>query len=437
MKSLSWLLLFLSVSAFANDHTCISIAQDFAHISKAKDKGLYRHANPVDEKQRATFNYSAEQSFSDYINYAKRHINQLNPLASMPCPIPSKLPHLQGSNNTIADVIAPFELKRSNSKKVVLMIHGLTDSPYSFHDLANDFYRRNFSVRTLLLPGHGTAANELMEVTYQDWQQAANYAIERSIADFDEVYLAGFSTGGALLLDNLMYKSSVSEKIKGLLLWSPASKAKSSLAWLAGLVDYVPFVDWIDKSADIDFAKYESFPYNAGAQVHALMNRLNVKKHRKKLKSHPIPLFVVAPEQDQTIATDATLTLLNFWQQNNSAKTHLVYYGERTTLTAKLGDNMSLYLPQCGGNGCLQSPIMAHTAVTNAPHNPHYGRHGSYRNCEHYIGDEKRFNECKTKDNVPASEITENALAQNTIKRLTYNPYYKNMLIQLDAFLEL
>lgn len=55
-------------------------------------------------------------------------------------------------------------------------------------------------------------------------------------------------------------------------MWSPASKAKSDLAWLAQYIDGIPFVDWLDLDADIDFAKYESFPYNAAAQVHSLMN---------------------------------------------------------------------------------------------------------------------------------------------------------------------
>ncbi len=48
------------------------------------------------------------------------------------------------------------------------------------------------------------------------------------------------------------------------------------MSWLGLPVILIicPFVNWVDKDADIDFAKYESFPFNAGAQVHALMSEV-------------------------------------------------------------------------------------------------------------------------------------------------------------------
>ena len=53
----------------------------------------------------------------------------------------------------------PFEIKpvKPNGKGI-LMIHGFTDSPYNFHDIANRLAERGFLVRAVVLPGHGVFA---------------------------------------------------------------------------------------------------------------------------------------------------------------------------------------------------------------------------------------------------------------------------------------
>jgi alpha-beta hydrolase superfamily lysophospholipase len=50
----------------------------------------------------------------------------------------------------------------------VLLLHGLTDSPYSMRALAELFAARGWYVVGLRLPGHGTAPAALTRVTWQD-----------------------------------------------------------------------------------------------------------------------------------------------------------------------------------------------------------------------------------------------------------------------------
>ncbi|WP_300176697.1 hypothetical protein [uncultured Aliivibrio sp.] len=54
----------------------------------------------------------------------------------------------------------PFERGDRNSKKAILLVHGLGDSPYSFSDLATTFSEQGFYVQVLLLPGHGSKPEE-------------------------------------------------------------------------------------------------------------------------------------------------------------------------------------------------------------------------------------------------------------------------------------
>ena len=438
---------------------CLSINQHTDKMLEYIDDGTFRYSNDVDE-DNLNFSFEAAIPYAEYITYASKNIALRKPLAELPCPLFTDTYKLIATQNNWAGItkvkhlVAPFELTQENNQKAILLIHGLTDSPYLFHDLAYFFYQQGFNVRTLLLPGHGTAPSDLIDVDYEDWQQAADYAINRTLADYEQVYLGGFSTGGALIFNHLMQQEYVSEKIKGLLMWSPASKAKSDIAWLARYIDYVPFMDWVDKDADIDFAKYESFPFNAGAQVHGLMENIVGEDARAENKFHNIPLWVAASEHDQTIATESTLELINHWHTGrqilnsdeelattlpaSSVETTLVYFGDISAAETKLSSTIKLISPSCEQEGiCKEVLNVAHTATTNSPENPHYGNAGQYRNCGHYLADLERYQECKTTDELYMGELTEINLSKDKlIQRLTFNPYYQKMLSHIKVFIQ-
>ncbi len=441
------LLLLMVFSLKANEQeNCLNITGN-SSITELIDSGKYRFANKLDSKELPSFSYDNQLGYEQYIRYASELIAKKNPRANMPCPIITETyQQLALQNNwlempKVKQLLAPFELKQANSDKAVLLIHGLTDAPFSYHDLAQFFYQQGFTVRTLLLPGHGTAPSDLLDVDFEDWQQAANYAIERTLEDFEQVYLGGFSTGGALIFDYLMQQKKADKKIKGLFMWSPASKAKSDLAWLAKYVDAVPFVDWIDLDADIDFAKYESFTYNAAAQVHELMSRIVGEHALENRAMHNIPLFVVASQHDQTIETKQTLELIQQWQngdkKKNSKQNTLLYYGDEAIVPATLANTLQVIVPKCSlGELCEDIFDVAHTATTNSPKNAHYGLKGEYRNCGHYVTEQKKYLQCKQGSEVIKGELTEeNLQRQYLIQRLTYNPYYTHMLTSMEKFL--
>jgi len=415
---------------------CININDDLELISRLTDTGaLRKEANkfPIDD-----FDFRSNVPYSDYLAYARNKILADNPKAEMLCPIKTKTseilyPDLDNDLQQVVDLIAPFELSVPNSSAVVLLIHGLTDSPYLFHDLAHEFYLKGLNVRTLMLPGHGTAPSALIETSERQWRRATEYAMRAALKDFDKVYLGGFSTGGALIWDQLSHgnwSASEIEKIAGLMMWAPATKAKSNLAWIAKYMNYVPFVDWVNKGADIDFAKYESFPFNAAAQINKLMSRINGES--KSLRNIPdIPLFVVASEVDQTIDTKTTLKLIKRWHtatgRTNQSRDTLIYYGSDSRIN-NLPKTFTVATPSCQSQQLCGKVInISHNAAMNSPKNPHYGNQGNYKYCEHHIGSEA-FSACKSMTVVPTGEITSDNLSKyGVLRRLTYNPYFEHM----------
>ncbi|WP_411992992.1 alpha/beta hydrolase [Agarivorans sp. DSG3-1] len=430
-------LLFTSTLAHANiaQEDCVNIHSQQTLIEQYIEQAPYRQALASKPKP---FSYSVDQSYQRYLDYAEKLIAQRNPRAMMACPISTQSYQLLAKQQQwigkpkVIQLIAPFELRHGENNKAVLLIHGLTDSPYHFHDLALQFYQQGFDVRTLLLPGHGTAPSDLVKVKYQQWQQAADYAIQRTLKDYQEVYLGGFSTGGALILNHLITEPNSAEQVQGVMLWSPASEASSGLAWMAKYVNW--FSTWLDKEGDVDFAKYESFPYNAGAQVNALMKQ--VSKRISKADNLPeVPMLLVVSEHDQTINTQASLQILSQWHRPNQAD-HLVYYGDESSLDAGLAKTILVEVPQCTTASCSAVKHVAHTATINAPSNPHYGERGYYRNCSHYLSDLSLYQQCKQGSKVVKGEKTEANLAQYpSLQRITYNPYYQQMLASIKTFI--
>lgn len=440
------LLWLVSTLSFAQgQENCLSIQADYAALIES---GKYRFSKEVANESSASVNFKKLASYQQYLTQTYQEIVNKNPKASMPCPIVTDTYQQLAKQNQwsqtpqISQLVAPFELAQDNNDKAILLIHGLTDSPFSFHDLSQFFYQQGFTVRTLLLPGHGMAPSELLTADYNEWQQATKFAIEQTLNDYQQVYLGGLSTGGALIFDYLMQKKHVDEKIKGLFMWSPASKAKSDLAWLAKYIDAIPFVDWLDLDADIDFAKYESFPYNAATQVDAIMNLVAGEQALASRKMHEIPVFVVASEHDQTIDTEHTLQLIQQWQlaspQEQMQKSVLIYYGNNNKLPKKLVKVMQVIVPECSAESlCDEIFDVAHIATTNSPDNPHYGVNGQYRNCGHYVKDAARYQACKQNKQVIKGEVTTmNLNRELPMQRLTYNPYYQEMLAAMTVFLK-
>src|SRR5918993_229164 len=83
----------------------------------------------------------------------------------------------------------------------VLLMHGLTDSPYSMRGIAEVFQSRGYYVIALRLPGHGTVPSGLRDVRWEDWYSAVAVAAKHAAARAGSgkpFYIGGHSTGAAL-----------------------------------------------------------------------------------------------------------------------------------------------------------------------------------------------------------------------------------------------
>jgi len=306
--------------------------------------------------------------------------------------------------------------KGNRIRSGILLIHGLTDSPFEMRDLGKHFQEQCFLVYGLLLPGHGTVPGDLLSVTYEDWAKATQYGLAALRPRVEKLYAGGFSTGGALLVQAAL----TGEKLDGLFLFAPALGLHSSVAFIAPVASGVQ--SWVDIAPDEDPTKYESFATNAAAQIWQLVHDLSFRLNRDPL---PVPVFLAVSEDDQTIDP---ATAIAFFSRVTDARSRAVIYG-------KGGKPQDLrFIPTVAARPAEQILDMAHLSLTIAPENPHYGKNGDYRNCLHYLKDESKWKACK-QGRGPAGEITKNNLNRGVMRRLTYNPDYVHMVQEMDAFL--
>src|SRR5687767_11596486 len=79
-----------------------------------------------------------------------------------------------------------------------LVLHGFTGNPQSMRGLAEALAGAGFAVELPLLPGHGTAVEDMVGTTWADWLGEAEGAYGKLVARTDRVVVAGLSMGGAL-----------------------------------------------------------------------------------------------------------------------------------------------------------------------------------------------------------------------------------------------
>lgn len=331
---------------------------------------------------------------------------------------------------------SPFELypeanpgKEHPYRRGILLVHGLSDSPYFMRHLASVFCESGFRVMAVLLPGHGTRPGDLLDISWQEWLKTVEFGIGQLAREVDEVYLGGYSAGGALSV----YQSGRDARVRGLFLFAPALKISSRAAFAVFHKSYswlMPAAKWLAIKPDQDRYKYESFPKNAAAQMYALTRQVQRQIAKTRLR---VPVFAVASQDDATVSTPAIVQFMRDLQHDSGKLVYL--YSEPEKLPAGLPDgwleSLDARRPE---QGIVSS---AHTAIVLPPEDGYYGEHGIYSNCLHYYPDAiSRYEACRHPGAaVKQGEITDHLLQSGLMRRLMFNPGFPAMEAAIRRFI--
>lgn len=94
----------------------------------------------------------------------------------------------------------PFLLQPRRIKAGIVLVHGYLAAPLEVRALGDYLCEQGYVVYGVRLKGHGTAPEDLALTQWEEWYESLNrgYAVVKSFTD--DIYIGGFSTGGALAL---------------------------------------------------------------------------------------------------------------------------------------------------------------------------------------------------------------------------------------------
>jgi alpha-beta hydrolase superfamily lysophospholipase len=385
------------------------------------------------------------------------------------------------SRGSVADPLAQtvnwnrtFELATQDPRGGVLLIHGLSDSPYSIRALAERLNAKGFHVLGLRLPGHGTAPSALTDVRWEDWAAAVRLAarhLSREIGAGKPLHMVGYSTGAALAVEYAVAREEGEDlpRVDRTVLLSAAigvSPAAGLAVWQEriGRVIGLQQLAWTDIVPEYDPYKYNSFPVNAADQIYRLTQRIGKGLTSASRPSTTFPgILAFQSAADATVSTPAVIAAffrslipgkheLVLFDINRRADVTDLYRPGTPEVREQLlrGPALPFELRIVGNAGSDTSKIsivhrkssgetteastdltwpagvfsLSHVALPFAPDDPVYGADHPVNHKQIYLG----ATELRGENGVLA-------IAPTNLVRQRYNPFFDYMAGRIEQFL--
>lgn len=203
----------------------------------------------------------------------------------------------------------------------VVLLHGLTDAPYSLAHIAQHYVSRGYVAVGVRLPGHGTVPGALTRIRWEDWSAATRLAVRTAVAEAGPgkpLHIVGYSNGAALAVKYSLeaLENDQLARADRLILLSPMI-GLTRFARYAGLAGWPAIFPsfaksaWLDVIPEFNPYKYNSFPVNAAreswAVTAALHERMERAAKRGDLGRLP-PVLAFQSAVDATVSTSAVLS---------------------------------------------------------------------------------------------------------------------------------
>ncbi len=248
-----------------------------------------------------------------------------------------------------------FQLNNPDPRGGVLLLHGLSDSPYSLRSIGQQFHQDSWLVLGMRMPAHGTAPGALRNFRRSDARAATQIGVRhlrQQLGENAPIVIVGYSNGAALATDYVLATRDNADlpAVDGLILLSPAFAVAPIAAlaiWQARFGDWLGIdkLEWQTVLPEFDPYKYNSFAVRAGDQIYRFTqeidNELLVLQQINATDRFP-PTLVFQSVTDATVEPSAAVTrVLDRLAANGSA---LVLFDIN-----RHSDAAPLYAPNVGG----------------------------------------------------------------------------------------
>ena len=213
-----------------------------------------------------------------------------------------------------------FEVTVPVPRGVAVLLHGLSDSPYSMLATAQTLAGAGYNVVVPRMPGHGFAVGGLRQARWEDWTAAVRVAMRHAagLPGAKQSFLvAGYSNGGLLAIDYSLTCDELPDLRcpDGIVLMSPAI-AVSAAAIVTNLhpaISWLPYFEqfeWLSILPEIDPFKFTSFPKRAAWEIYRVSRRTHKQLANPVEAARLPPILTFQSAVDNTVSASAIVTLL-------------------------------------------------------------------------------------------------------------------------------
>src|SRR4051812_48282490 len=179
----------------------------------------------------------------------------------------------------------------------VVLCHGLTGMPGSMRPWAEALAAAGLTVRLPRLPGHGTRWQDANKVTWQDWLDEVERALDEVRSRCEQTFVIGLSMGGTLALRLAEQRG---DDVSGVVVVNPSlfttRKDAKLLPLLRLVVPSMPPVGSDVKKPGVVEPAYDRLPVKAAYQLSLLWKLTNAE-----LEKLTQPLLVFTSRDDHVV----------------------------------------------------------------------------------------------------------------------------------------
>jgi alpha-beta hydrolase superfamily lysophospholipase len=213
-----------------------------------------------------------------------------------------------------------YEMSVPAPRGVAVLLHGLTDSPYSMLSTAQTLAGAGYNVVVPRMPGHGFAVGGLIQARWEDWTAAVRIAIRRAMTRpgaEQSLLLVGYSNGGLMAIDYALQCDDIEDMPcpDGLVLLSPAIAVNNAAVVLnlhaaASWLPYFEKFKWLSVLPEIDPFKFTSFPKRAAWEIYRVSRRMHKQLAEPAETAKLPPILTFQSVVDNTVTARAIVTTL-------------------------------------------------------------------------------------------------------------------------------
>ena len=268
-------------------------------------------------------------SFADYLAFESRAFDELDAKIVAKVGTGAEYTLVRYSRGSLSDPESfaqnynrSYELVPATPRGGALLLHGMSDSPYSLRAIAESLYDAGFHVINLRLPGHGTAPAALRRARWQDFAAAVELAmahLEASVGD-RPIHMVGFSNGAPLAVNYALdsIDDTSRSQAASLILIAPAigvtgAAGAAGVVATTGRLPGMGRLQFTQTLPPFDPFRYGSFPTNGATQTHRITRRIAngvVRLERDGRGDLMPPILMIKSSVDATVSNDAVIDRL-------------------------------------------------------------------------------------------------------------------------------